>query len=159
MTGTPTPSSDRELVISRIIAASRDKVYHCWAEPELIKQWFAPRPRSTQHAETDVRPGGANLVAMKSPEGQEFPNRGVYLEVVPNERLVITDAYNSAWQPSNKPFFTAVLTFEKAGHGRTMYTACARHWTVKAMEEHKKMGFHDGWMKCAEQLEEVGRRL
>jgi len=41
-------------------------------------------------AELDVRPGGANLIVMRGPDGKDMPNRGVYLEVVPNERLVIT---------------------------------------------------------------------
>ena len=46
----------------------------------------------------DVRPGGANLIVMRGPDGNEFPNAGVYLEVVKNERLVFTDAYTKAWE-------------------------------------------------------------
>jgi uncharacterized protein YndB with AHSA1/START domain len=88
---------------------------------------------------------------MRSPEGDEFPNPGVYLEVVENERLVLTDAYTRAWEPSEKPFFTLVLTFEDEG-GKTRYTARARHWTVADRENHEKMGFHEGWGQCADQL-------
>jgi len=51
-------STDRDLVITRDIAVPRDKLYRCWTEPALIKQWFAPKPWTTPHAETDVRAGG-----------------------------------------------------------------------------------------------------
>ena len=84
---------------------------------------------------------------MRSPEGDEFPNRGVYLEVVPNERLVFTDAYTEAWLPSEKPFMTVILTFEDEG-GETIYTARVRHWTEADRQEHEKMGFHEGWGQC-----------
>ena len=54
-------------------------------------QSFAPLPWTTPRAELDVRPGGANMIVMRNPEGEEFPNHGVYLEVVRNKRLVFTD--------------------------------------------------------------------
>jgi uncharacterized protein YndB with AHSA1/START domain len=149
---------DRELVLSRIIDAPPHKVYRAWTEPELLKQWFAPAPFTTPVAELDVRPGGANFLVMRSPEGQELPNRGVYLEVVPNERLVFTDAYTEAWQPSAKPFMTVILTFEEEG-GRTRYTARVRHWTAEDRETHEKMGFHQGWGQCTDQLAALVARL
>ncbi|HEX8310352.1 MAG TPA: SRPBCC family protein [Chthoniobacteraceae bacterium] len=146
-----TPDNDRELVLTRLIGAPRARVYKAWTDPDLLKQWFAPKPWTTPHAELDVRPGGTSLVIMRSPEGDEFPNPGVYLEVVENERLVLTDAYTKAWEPSEKPFFTLVLTFEDEGC-KTRYTARARHWTVADRENHEKMGFHQGWGQCADQL-------
>lgn len=148
-------SSDRELVLTRVINAPREKVYQAWTQPELLKQWFTPRPWTTPIVETDVRPGGASLFVMRGPDGNEFPNRGVYLEVVPNERLVFTDAYTEAWEPAEKPFMTVVLTFEDAGAGQTKYTARARHWTVADREAHEKMGFHPGWNKATDQLAEL----
>src|SRR5438105_701795 len=122
------PSSDRELVLSRLIPARREKLFRAWTDPELLKQWFAPLPYTTPVAELDVRPGGANLIVMRDPEGNEFPNRGVYLEVVENERLVFTDAYTKAWEASEKPFMTVVLTFADEGK-TTRYTARVLHWT------------------------------
>ncbi len=148
---TPTDPSDRELVLTRIIDAPPEKVFRGWTDPELLKQWFTPPPYKTTHAELDVRPGGANLVVMLSPEGVEMPNRGVYLEVIPNEKLVITDAYTKAWEPSEKPFMTLILTFEDLG-GKTKYTARALHWTVADREAHENMGFHQGWGIATDQL-------
>lgn len=147
-------TADRELVLTRLLDAPAAKVYRAWTDPELIKQWFAPKPWSTPSAEVDVRPGGANTIVMRSPEGQDFPNRGVYLEVVENRRLVFTDAYTLAWEPSAKPFMTVILTFEDEG-GKTRYTARVRHWTQADREAHEKMGFHQGWGQCADQLAEL----
>jgi uncharacterized protein YndB with AHSA1/START domain len=149
----PSATADRELVLRRVINAPRDRVYKAWTDPELLKQWFAPKPWSTPVAQLDVRAGGANLIVMRGPDGNEFPNRGVYLEVVPNERLVFTDAYTEAWEPSEKPFMTVVLTFGDAGGGKTNYTARVLHWTVADREAHEKMGFYPGWNQCADQLE------
>jgi uncharacterized protein YndB with AHSA1/START domain len=152
-------SPNRELVLTRTLNAPRDKVFRAWTEPELLRQWFAPKPWTTPVAECDVRPGGANFIVMRGPDGQEFPNRGVYLEVVKNERLVFTDAYTEAWQPAEKPFITVILTFEDAGGGKTRYTARARHWTVADREAHEKMGFHEGWGLCTDQLESLAAKL
>jgi uncharacterized protein YndB with AHSA1/START domain len=151
MTTETNTASDRELVLTRLIDAPREKLFRAWTDPELLKQWFAPLPYTTPVAELDVRPGGGNLVVMRSPDGNDMPNRGVYLEVVPNERLVFTDAFTAGWEPSQKPFMTVILTFENEG-GKTRYTARVRHWTVEDRETHEKMGFHVGWGMCADQL-------
>ena len=153
------PASDRELVLCRIIDAPRDKVFRCWTEAPLLTQWFAPKPWSTPRAELDVRTGGSSLVVMRSPEGEEFPNPGVYLEVVRNERIVFTDAYTKPWVPSEKPFFTGVLTFEDHGSGKTKYTARALHWNVADRQAHEQMGFHEGWGLCTDQLEALAATL
>jgi uncharacterized protein YndB with AHSA1/START domain len=154
-----TPTDDRELVITRHIKATPEKLFRCWTEPDLIKEWFCPKPWSIARAEVDVRPGGKSLIVMRSPEGQEFPNPGVYLEVVPNRKIVFTDAFTSGWEPAGEPFMVAIVTFEDQGDGTTLYTARARHWTKDATERHKSMGFHEGWSKVAEQLEDLARTL
>ena len=152
------PSNDRELVLSRIIDAPREKVFRAWTDAELLKQWFAPKPYTTPFAELDVRPGGSSRVVMRSPDGQDLPNHGVFLEVVKNERLVLTDAFTKAWQPSDKPFMTVVLTFEDQG-GKTRYTARVGHWTVEDRKRHEEMGFHEGWGLCTEQLEALAKTI
>lgn len=151
-------TSNRELVLSRLIDAPREKLFRAWTEPELLKRWFAPLPYTTPVAELDLRPGGASLVVMRDPQGNDLPNRGVYLEIVRNERLVFTDAYTSAWEPAAKPFMTVILTFEEAG-GRTRYTARVRHWSAADRAAHEKMGFHEGWGRCTDQLAALAATL
>jgi uncharacterized protein YndB with AHSA1/START domain len=158
MTKVTTSAEGRDLILTRVIDAAPEKVFRAWTEPELLKQWFAPKPWTTPIVETDVRPGGSSLFVMRGVDGNEYPNRGVYLEVVSNERLVFTDAFTSAWEPSQKPFMTVILTFEDLG-GRTKYTARVRHWTDADREAHEKMGFHEGWAMCTEQLAGVVRTL
>jgi uncharacterized protein YndB with AHSA1/START domain len=125
-----------------------------------MRQWFAPKPWITTKVETDVRPGGANSFTMRSPEGQDFPNPGQWLEVVPNRKVVFTDAFTGEWVPKDgAPFFVAEITFEDAGPGKTKYTAKARHWTEEAKKEHEEMGFIPGWTICARQLEALAQTL
>jgi uncharacterized protein YndB with AHSA1/START domain len=149
---------DRTLTLTRLIDAPPEHVFRAWTEPELLKQWFAPLPYTTPVAELDLRPGGSNLIVMRDPDGKDMPMRGVYLEVVKNERLVFTDAYTEAWRPSEKPFMTVVLTFGNEG-GKTRYTAKVLHWSIADREKHEQMGFHQGWGICTDQLAAVVAKL
>jgi uncharacterized protein YndB with AHSA1/START domain len=151
MTKTTTSTEGRDLILTRMIDAPPEKVFEAWTDPALLKQWFAPLPWTTSVVENDVRAGGSSLIVMRGPDGNEFPNPGVYLEVVKNERLVFTDAFTKAWEPSEKPFIVVELTFEDQG-GKTKYTARVHHWTVADRDAHEKMGFHEGWTTCTEQL-------
>jgi uncharacterized protein YndB with AHSA1/START domain len=151
--------ADRELVISRLLDAPRSAVYRCWTQPELLKQWFAPQPWTTPEASLDVRPGGSSVIVMQSPDGEKMPNHGIYLEVIENEKLVTTDAFEHAWSPKEgQPFMVAILTFEDEA-GKTRYTARVRHWTTEARQQHEQMGFHEGWGVCADQLEQLARSI
>lgn len=153
-------TAKHELVLELVLDCKPENLYRCWTEPELIKQAFAPKPWTTPSAKVDVRPGGANAITMRSPEGQDFPSKGQYLEVVPGRKLVFTDAFTGDWVPSESPpFFTAVLTFEGAPGGKTKYTARALHWTAEAKQQHEQMGFIPGWTICAKQMEALARTL
>src|SRR5690606_41689189 len=121
----------------------------------LSKQWFAQKPVTPPCVEVDVRPGGASNFATRDPAGNECPDRGGYLEGVPNRRLVSTDAYVDAWMPSERPFMTMILNFEDAGGGLTRATYVIRHWTEEARKQHEEMGFYEGWGQCADQLAEL----
>jgi uncharacterized protein YndB with AHSA1/START domain len=147
------------LVLERIIDAPPEKLFRAWTEPDLLKQWFTPPPFTVPHAEMDVRAGGSSLVVMRGPDGAEFPNRGIYLEVVKNEKLVFTDAFTSAWEPSAKPFMVGIINFKDLGGGKTKYTARVCHWTEADRETHEKMGFHQGWGIATDQLADLAARI
>ena len=138
-----------ELVVSRHIAAHPATVFHVYAT--RMTEWFAPRPWTTPVAEWDLRPGGRTRTVMRSPEGQDTPvMEGVVLEVVPDRRIVATDAFAHGWVPQG-PFMVVVTTFEPEGEG-TRYTARCRHWTAEARTQHEGMGFQAGWSQVADQL-------
>lgn len=152
------PQNPLELTLTRLIDAPPEKLFRAWTEPELLVQWFVPKPWTATSAEMDVRPGGSSVVVMRSPEGQEFPNRGVYLDVVKNERLVFTDAFTSAWVPSAKAFMVGTITFENED-GKTRYTARVLHWSEADCKAHEDMGFYAGWGKATDQLEALAATL
>jgi uncharacterized protein YndB with AHSA1/START domain len=151
--------SEHELSIELILDAPKEKLYRCYTDPALLKQWFAPKPWTILSVDTDVRPGGRFNFVMASPEGQEYPNTGLFLAVEPNKRLVTTDAVKpDSFEPAG-PFMVADVTFEDAGGGKTKYRAVARHWSAEAKEQHAQMGFVEGWTQTARQLEELAKTL
>jgi uncharacterized protein YndB with AHSA1/START domain len=153
------PEDPRELAIARRIAAPAMACYRCWTEPELIPQWFCPKPWRADVVSMDLRPGGASKMIFSGPDGESFPNDGVYLELVPGRKLVFTDAFAEGWRTTENPMFVGVVTFEDAGEGECLYTARARHWTDEAAQRHREMGFHEGWGVCAEQMEALAKTL
>ncbi len=149
---------DLDLVLTRDIAAPRALIYQCWTSEAHLPHWFVPRPHRVTACTLDPRPGGVCNTTFEV-AGNVMENRGVYLEAIPNEKLVFTDAYTEGWKPAAEPFMTAILTFEDLGDGRTRYTAVARHRNTETARQHKEMGFHDGWGTVATQLEAYAQGL
>lgn len=154
-----------DLVFEREVAVPKELIWQAWTRPELIKKWFTPAPWTTVGCEIDLRPGGLFYTLMRSPEGQEFPNTGCYLEVVANQRLVWTSALGPGFRPkpalpaesadsANCDFpFTVILTLAPQGTGTgTCYTAVALHRDEADRQKHEAMGFQDGWGKALDQL-------
>ena len=153
MTGlAPFPiNPELDLVLERVVDVPPSLVWDAWTKPELLRQWFCPKPWIVSDCRIDLRPGGEFYSVMQSPEGQEFPSAGCYLEVVPGQRLVFTDALSGGYRPNASVFFTAVITLQPEGTG-TRYTAMARHASVETQQKHEDMGFHGGWGIALEQL-------
>ena len=147
-----------DLVLQRNLNAPRGLIWRCWTTPEHLVNWFVPKPHKVTACHLDVRVGGACNTTFDL-DGNIMENKGVYLEVVPEERLVFTDTYTEGWKPAAEPFMTAILTFQDLGDGRTRYTAVARHRTPENAKAHADMGFHDGWGTVATQLEDYARGL
>ncbi|MDQ4135947.1 MAG: SRPBCC family protein [Pseudomonadota bacterium] len=137
-----------ELSITRLIHASPEAVYRVWTE--RLGEWWAPKPYTTPVVELDLRPGGRGLMEMRAPDGTRMPHEGVFLEVVPNRKIVSTNAFTAGWIPQ-EPFMVAIWTFEPEGTG-TRYTARVRHWSAEATKRHEDMGFHVGWGIVTDQL-------
>jgi len=151
--------SQHELSFELILDAPKEKLFRCYTDPELLKQWFAPKPWTIKSVDTDVRAGGRFNFVMASPEGQEFPNAGIFLAVEENKRLITTDAINPTTFEPQGPFMIAEVTFEDAGPGKTKYRAVARHWSEETKAQHEQMGFEPGWTQAARQLEELAKTI
>jgi uncharacterized protein YndB with AHSA1/START domain len=92
-------------------------------------------------------------MVMSGPDGETSPIEGVILEVVPNTRIVFTNAFSAGWIPQT-PFMVGFFEFAPEGGG-TRYRAGARHWDEATMKQHEAMGFQRGWTQVAGQLAEL----
>jgi uncharacterized protein YndB with AHSA1/START domain len=83
--------SDRDIVITRAFAAPRQRVFDAHTRPELLVRWFGPHRWQLTVCEIDLTPGGAWHHVMRGPGGEEMALHGVYLEIDPPNRLVMTE--------------------------------------------------------------------
>jgi uncharacterized protein YndB with AHSA1/START domain len=143
--------AEYELAIERYIDAPPDVVFKVWTE--RLEEWWAPKPWTTKIIEQDLRAGGRSAMIMSGPDGTTAPMEGVILEVVPNERIVFTNALSVGWIPQT-PFMVGFFTFTPEGSG-TRYRAASRHWDEAAHKRHEAMGFMEGWGTVAAQLAEI----
>jgi uncharacterized protein YndB with AHSA1/START domain len=153
----------RDLALERVVDVPPELVWKAWTVPEVLMKWFTPVPWKTVDCEIDLRAGGIFRTVMRSPEGQEFPHVGCYLEVVKDRKLVWTGAlepgYRPADTPAGSPVFTAVISLEPSGKSGTKYTALAMHRDEAGCKQHDQMGFHTGWGKALEQLVAVAKEM
>lgn len=150
-----------DLKLERVVDVPRELVWKAWTTPEHLMKWFAPRPYETIDCEIDLRPGGMFRSTMRSPEGEEFPGTGCYLEVVEIERLTWTNLLLPGYRPGDPSEdlpFTAVISMEDAGNG-TKYTALAIHGDPAVQKKHAEMGFQEGWGMALDQLVEVAKSM
>jgi uncharacterized protein YndB with AHSA1/START domain len=153
------PNPRLDLVFERIVDIPSDLIWTAWTTPEHLKQWFTPKPWETVECTIDLRPGGIFRTVLRSPEGQELPNLGCYLEIVPQERLIWTNTLQPDFRPaklalsehSNAFAFTAILTLEPHENS-TKYRATVIHGDEEDCQKHNGMGFQDGWSKALDQL-------
>jgi uncharacterized protein YndB with AHSA1/START domain len=137
-----------ELSVTRLIDAPVETVWK--VATERMEEWWCPKPWTVEIIEQDWRAGGRSAVVMRGPNGEEMPHEGVFLEVSPGKRFVFTDALTAGWHPKG-PFMVGTMEFADE-KGKTRYTGSARHWTREAYDQHKAMGFEQGWAAVAEQL-------
>jgi uncharacterized protein YndB with AHSA1/START domain len=84
---------ERELVVSRIFDAPQDLVWRTWTDSDRVKLWWGPGGFTAPVCRIDLRVGGIYLFCMRSPLGKDYWNTGVYLDIVPGERIVATNSF------------------------------------------------------------------
>jgi uncharacterized protein YndB with AHSA1/START domain len=147
-----------DLSFTRTLSVPRSLVWECWTQPRHIPHFFVPRPHKVTACDIDLKVGGRFNTTFEV-DGNAMDNHGVFLELVPDEKLVFTDAYSEGWKPAPDPFMTAILLLADAPEGGTTYTAIARHRTPETRKVHEDMGFYGGWGTVVDQLEDYAKRL
>jgi len=130
---TITTPGDREIVLSRVFDAPRDLVFEALSKPELVKQWLLGPPGwSMIVCEIDLKVGGGFRYVWRDSKGAEMAMRGVYREIVPNQRVVSEDSFEFGCEAqAGKQVATTVLTEDQ---GRTTFT-CTVVYPSKAARD------------------------
>ena len=145
----PSPATsvvqDDELLIERIFDAPRDLIFSVWTQPEHLMRWWGPKTFTPIGIEQDFRVGGAYRFGMRSEEGREIWKAGVYQEIVPGERIVMTFKWeDGAWDVDN----LVTVTFLSMASGRTLLRFHQTPFkTVAARDSHV-----GGWTSLFEKL-------
>jgi uncharacterized protein YndB with AHSA1/START domain len=146
--------TDEQILITRQFAAPRHLVYRAWTTPELIRRWWPAERGQMTVAEIDLRVGGAWRYAMRTDSGMEVAFRGEFREIVPNERIVSTEAYEG--MPGAEALDT--ITFTEAD-GLTTLTLLVQHTSRADRDGHVNSGMEDGLQDALDLLEQVAISL
>lgn len=141
-------AAERELVITRVLDAPRSLVFKLWTRPEHLARWWGPQGFTTISCEMDVRPGGAWVRCMRSPEGTLYTKRGIYREIVPPERLVFTYVNEDA-DGRLGPETLVTVTFEEHGAKTRLTLHQSGFESVSERDAHA-----GGWTSCLERFAE-----
>ena len=155
------------LTITRLFDAPRERVWKAWTSVELMKKWWGPKFFTAPVIKTDLRVGGKYLFCMRGPDGKDYWSTGDYREIVPQERLVLTDSFadeNGNIVPASHYGMTGdwpaalliTVTFEETG-GRTKMTLLHEGLPAGMMREMTATGWSESFDKLAESIAVIGR--
>ena len=153
-TAVVTLPTDKQILITRTFDAPKHLVYKAWTTPELIKRWWSGDRGEVTAVEVDLRVGGAWRYVMTANEGFEVAFSGEYREIVPNERIVMTEVYEAL--PDHPAITTA--TFGEEG-GRTVLTLLVDHLSQEDRDMHINSGMEVGMQEAMDHLEQVAISL
>jgi uncharacterized protein YndB with AHSA1/START domain len=149
--------SDTQIHITRDFAAPKHLVYQAVTTPELVRRWWNAKRGEVTHCEIDLREGGKWRYVMETPDGIEVAFHGEYREIVPNERVVSTEAYEGAPDPDeNATVNTMTLTENDGTTTLTVTVDCPNAFVRNAIVE---SGMEAGLQDAYDLLEEVAISL
>ena len=122
-------SLDREIVLVKVLKHPREKVFAAWMDEKALAQWYGPEGLEIESHEADIREGGFwrfDMVGIFEGREQRFPNLMRFVEIVPNERIVID--YGSD-DPDDAQRFKMTVTFDVQDDGKTVLTLRQLHPT------------------------------
>jgi uncharacterized protein YndB with AHSA1/START domain len=146
-------ANDNELILKRVFDAPRDLVWKAWTDPEMLKEWSAPRAFTLPVSEGDLRPGGAWCARMRKDDGTELDLGGVYREIAAPERLVFTHVWmDENGKPGTETLVTVTLT--EGGDKTEMNFRQSGFDSVESRDDHR-----EGWNECFDKLAELVAEL
>lgn len=152
--------AESEILITRVFNAPRKLVWEVWNDPKHVGQWFGPKGFTTTIEEQDLKPGGRSRYVMHGPDGKDYPCEGVYVEVVPMERIVTTDEFGEDYENADgidlpKGIVLTVL-FDDVGDGKSKTRVSLRiqHPNAEEKKKHEDMGVVGGWNSSLDCLDE-----
>jgi uncharacterized protein YndB with AHSA1/START domain len=149
--------ADDQILITREFDAPKHLVFKAWTTPELVKQWWHANRGEVTIAEIDLRVGGTWRYVGHSPDGQEVAFHGEYREIVPNERIVSTEAYEGVPDPdANATLNTMTLT---EADGRTTLTILVEAPSKEIRDAIVDSGMEAGMQDALDLLEQVAASL
>ena len=117
---------DREIVLSRVIAAPRERVFEAWTDPQQIARWFGPEGFALESLECDIRPVGRWRFVFPGPDGKRWDNRMVFLRVEAPRLIEIEHGSDKDDDPAR---FHVTVTFDAQADGKTVLTLRQLHPT------------------------------
>jgi uncharacterized protein YndB with AHSA1/START domain len=149
--------ADNQILITREFNAPKHLVWRAYTEPELIRRWWAGRRGTVTVAEVDLRVGGRWRYALIANEGFEVGFHGEYREIVPNERLVNTEAYEGMPDPDGNAALDTITFTEK--DGRTYLEILVEHKDQTGRDMQINSGMEGGMQEAMDALEQVAVSL
>lgn len=148
---------EKYITLTRTIAAPRERVWQAWIDPKQLKQWWAPKGFTNPVCEADARVGGELNIVMQAGEnmgpmsGMKAPMKGIFTEVVENEKLVFQ---NFALDEQGNHLLEGMttVTFEDADDGTKLTVHTGAAGTAPGVEQ-MLGGMEQGW---SEQLDKLG---
>lgn len=160
--------SGTDYVISREFGVPRERVFKAWTDPKLMAAWWGQKAFSKPVCDLDVKPGGAYRIVMRSPEGKDYPCRGMYRAIAGNERLEMTidcAEYPEEWfdlvfpgrdRSKGKPELIIPMTviFEEGG-GISRMTVRLHYESAALRDAMLGVGMNEGWTESLDSLSEL----
>lgn len=143
-----------EFVLKRAFEAPRELVYRVWTDPKYVQQWWGVEGSTIVFCELDVRAGGKFRIDMKAADGTIYVNRGTYLEVVVNERIVTQDEREAHTTTGNIPAGTHTVTFTDVDD-KTLVTLTSRFATIEDRDRMVRYGMVDGIRQSLTRFERI----
>ena len=151
MTTVMNETANRELSITRLLNAPPELVWEVWTKPEHIANWWGPVGFTTTTHEMNVKPGGVWRFMMHGPDGRDYPNKIVFIEVVKPERLV----YNHTGEEETENVrFHVTVNFEKQGNKTKLTMRSLFESEEEFIRVMKEYGAEEGMKQTVNRLEE-----